>query len=314
MNEFLQNLFNDQYHGIEGEYAVTAFRFFKNNFNLLLDTYLNAFKFSGISPEISTEVLINLVTDGFSITDAGPEDLRTCTGAISGLDFYGRPKKAAQVNHTIERSKVKQVYYEGENTDGCCVVARTTPYENGSTGWHPLGQVLAVYAAKMTNADISIQSAMYNSRMAVLFMASDPEEVEEFKRIYKKVSLGEPAVMLNDNGIMTDYNRIQPFPVQSVASIDKLFDAKDRIKNEFLEWLGVPVVPYEKKERLVSGEVDNPYSEIRNNCLLSVLRKWAERCNKVFGTNIVVENNYNRGGAENAATDEGFTDSGDTEN
>lgn len=314
MDEFLNSLFNDHYHGIEGEYAVTAFRFFKNNFNLLLDTYLNAFKFTGISPEISIEVLVNLVTDGFSITDAGPEDLRTCTGTLSGLDFYSRPKKAAQVNHTMENRNVKAIYYEGDKVDNSCVVARSTPYENCITGCHPLGQVLAVYAAKMTNADISIQSAMYNSRMAVLFMASDPEEVEEFKRIYKKVSLGEPAVMLNDNGIITDYNRIQPFPMQSVDSIDKLFDAKDRIKNEFLEWLGVPVVPYEKKERLVSGEVDNPYSEIRNNCLLSVLRKWAERCNKVFGTNIVVENNYNRGGGQDATVDEGFTDSGDSEN
>ena len=102
------------------------------------------------------------------------------------------------------------------------------------------------------------------------------------------MSENEPVIIGNAQGFSLDSVKVLNTASPYVG--DKLNILKRQIWNEALTFLGIENVSSDKKERLVSDEVETNLGAVaaQRYTLLNSRREAAEKINKMFGTNIEV--------------------------
>lgn len=148
---------------------------------------------------------------------------------------------------------------------------------------------------------LTIESAginLLNSHLAYVFFAETKAQAESFKNMYDNISSGEPAVVIDKE--MTRYKTAsgadepwKPFTNNLSQNFiaDKLLDSLKQIENKFLTEIGVPNVNTEKRERLISDEVNsnNVQTSIATMTRLERMQKGAEETKRMFGIEISVD-------------------------
>lgn len=165
--------------------------------------------------------------------------------------------------------------------------------------------ILDIYAQKLANIDASMDINLMNCRTPFLFECADGKEAEDMKALYTRITNGEPAVYWRNNRIRNTLDSrelpITILPVRENYILDELITAKRSIVSEFQTLVGIDNVDYEKKERLLTGEITANNSMI--NCAVDMWRKNVkEGCRKVrelFGIELDISF---QGGAESDKT------------
>ena len=124
-----------------------------------------------------------------------------------------------------------------------------------------------------------------NSRMAYVAEAETKAQAESIKLAYDKVSNGEPLVVyrkdvsLNSTGLNVFFNNVK----QNYIA-DMVQDSKRTIINEFLTAIGVNNANTDKRERLVTGEVDANNQELVANTTIwkENLKRCCDKINTMF--------------------------------
>lgn len=222
-------------------------------------------------------------------------------GTISGYDFYYRPKKFILSNPYYKDSKELEIGKE-------CELIKLTPDYMG------IWDVISYYAEKVAMIDIAINSAIINTKFAYIIGSKNKAAAEVMKKLFDKVNSGEPAVffdkkLANDS---SDKNDPEPWQAlfrdnlkQSYIITDLLQDFQTLI-NDFDTEVGIPTIPYQKKERLVTDEATSKQIDATSRSIVwfDTLRDSFERVNKFLGftgeDKCSVELRYKaEGGAEN---------------
>lgn len=148
-------------------------------------------------------------------------------------------------------------------------------------------ELINIYATKLALCDSSIDVNLMNTKVAYVFDCADKKQADEAKLIYDKISSGEPAVFYRSaSPVEGNANRMQFFTthVKEQYIVDKLQDEKRTIMNEFLTAIGVNNVATEKKERLITDEVNANNEEldysikyVRDN-----IKKCLKKCKEMF--------------------------------
>lgn len=253
---------------------------FAFNYNYLKSLLIELFDWEGIPSSVDIYYMSNkLLTNGYVIiymTDDG--ELIATDGAISGVSHYNTPLYVYTTSPVLPSKRL---------TIGidCAVIYNTWNKETPQS----LEDDIYLYASKMTNIDLSIQAGSFNSRVSAVFSVRDDVQLQQYRQFYDKISDGEPAVSINSNNLLDKDIPVTFLPVKNSFVVPELLESKRKIVNEFLTYVGCPIVPYEKNERLITGEIRNPESDIRRNILLAPRIEGCNNVNNLFGESWTVK-------------------------
>lgn len=154
--------------------------------------------------------------------------------------------------------------------------------------------LVSFYAQEMALASEAIDVNLLNSKLSYVFTASNKNAAESLKKLYDRIASGEPAVVIdknlyNDDGSVS-WEAFQQNVGQNYIAGDLLSDLR-KIEAEFDTKIGIPNANTDKKERLITDEVNANNVETRNlpELWLESLQQGCKEANAMFGINISVD-------------------------
>ena len=220
-------------------------------------------------------------------TDKYGLSFQPCT--LTGFDFYYQPVKAIVSNPALQDE-----YTIGKD----CEILKLTPDYMG------IWDIIYRYASKLAMIDSAIDMSIVNNKFAYATVAGSKSGAEAIKKMYDKINSGEPIVVADKSAFLTEEeirngkdNSVRLFErsnlKQSYLTTDQLADQKT-ILRQFDEEIGIPSLPYEKKERLTQYESESNVtaSQSRINVWIDTLNESAKLINDMFNLHMSFESRY----------------------
>lgn len=184
-----------------------------------------------------------------------------------------------------------------------CAALHITP------DWCGVTDLIATYAVKLALAMQAIDVNLINSKIAYVFGAQNKQQAQSFKKMMDDINTGEPAVVIdkslfNEDG-SANWAMFQQNLKQTYLVTDILNDLKS-IEDEFDSKIGIPNANTEKKERLISDEVNanNAETSIIAAGWLEHLQDGAKQVKEMFGVDFKIDWRYKQDVAFNANTEQ----------
>lgn len=216
-------------------------------------------------------VIVN--TDKFGVIPQG------C--GLKGYNVFYQPRSVIIQNPLISQTLEPEI---GRN----CVLLKLQPDFGG------IMDLVSFYAQEMALASEAVDVNLLNSKLSYVFTASNKNAAESLKKLYDRIASGEPAVVVdkalyNDDGTVC-WEAFQQNVGQNYIVSDLLSDLR-KIEAEFDTKVGIPNANTDKKERLISDEVNANNVETRNlpELWLESLRQGCEVSRKMFGIELSVD-------------------------
>lgn len=191
---------------------------------------------------------------------------------LQGLNFYRQPTHALITNHMIPTGLNLEIGVD-------CELLQLTP------DYHGIYDIISYHAEKLACMDSAINMSIINSKFAWLFAAKNKTAAQAFKIIFDQIQEGKPAVFF-DKAILNDgkdksepYQFVERMHVKESYIVSDLLQDFQTILNNFDSEIGIPTVPYAKKERMVTSEADSRFidsssrSSVWYDCLKSSIDK-----------------------------------------
>lgn len=151
----------------------------------------------------------------------------------------------------------------------------------------PTFPTIQLYSAQLTNVARTIDINLSAQKMPYVITCSDKQRLS-FKQAIKLRDENAPVIYGDKN---LDLNEIKVLKTDAPIIFDKLQTQKMNIWNECLTFLGINNANTNKRERLITNEVDANDQMIQANedVMLKSRQKACELINKMFNLNISVE-------------------------
>lgn len=166
-------------------------------------------------------------------------------GTLSGFDFYYQPTTAIIAN---------PLYSAELKISEECQVLKLTPDYSG------IWDVIWYFAEKLSILDNAINMSLINNKFAFFLGARNKTASNALKKMLDLVNKGEPAVVYDMKLLNDPTDKEMPFQQwqrdnlkNSYLTTDQLMDFQTIINNFDAE-VGIPSIPYQKKERMVTDE------------------------------------------------------------
>lgn len=169
-----------------------------------------------------------------------------------------------------------------------CTMFRLQPDYSG------IGDIVNYHAALMALAYESLVTNFTNSKLAFLAYATDKAEAESYKKIYDQIMGGVPAVVIGKNLRHEDGSPAFEFFNQDLSRnfiADRIMEAIRTVELHFDSEVGIPNTNENKRERLVTSEVNINNFETRSKAelWLDELQKACKQTREMFGIEISVD-------------------------
>lgn len=212
-------------------------------------------------------------------------------------NFYYEPTKAILANPALG--------YKANDKNGKeLIIGRDVEILKLTPDYMGVWDVISYYAEKLATIDVAINTAIINTKFAYVVGAKNKAAAEVLKKLFDKVNSGEPAVFFDKKLANDGTDQDEPWQAlfrdnlkQSYIITDLLRDFQTII-NDFDTEIGIPTIPYEKKERMVADEATSKQidAESRSTVWYEELERTAKICNEFLslpaGDNIRVELRY----------------------
>ena len=169
-----------------------------------------------------------------------------------GFNFYYQPTNVLIANPALQSSLDLEI---GKD----CELIKLCPDYRG------IFDIINYYAEKFAILDNAINLSIINNKFSYILAGKTKAVVEALKKMFDKINRGEPAVFL-DGKLTNDPANKGDSPFQfierekslkeSYLTTDQLADLQT-ILNNFDAEIGIPSVPYHKKERMVVAEAQS---------------------------------------------------------
>ena len=175
---------------------------------------------------------------------------------------------------------------------------------------HDYGGILDIinfYADIMALSAETAGTNLLNCKLAYLFACGNKSAAESFKKVYDNFASGEGCVVF-DKGLLDEQGKLnfqmfnQNLKNTYIAG-DILTDLK-KYEDDFLTLIGIPNANTDKKERLITDEVNSNNIEVKTlaSQWLENLQNCCKKVNKMFGLSLSVDWRFND--AEEVEADE----------
>lgn len=206
--------------------------------------------------------------------------------ALNGYNFYYQPTEAIISNPLLqERLKIGSE----------CELIKLTPDYFG------VWDIISYYAEKLSVLDNAINMSLINNKYAFFMGARNKTAGEAIKKMIDKVNRGEPAIIYDMKLLNDPTDKSEPWQFlerkdlkSSYLTTDQLMDFQT-ILNNFDTEVGIPTIPYQKKERMVTTEAESRVidSTSRSQVWYDTLTSSIEKVNALYpGLNISVKLRY----------------------
>lgn len=257
------------------ESAVLNNRTYLQYYNRLLELAINMYEWKNLPDTIDERFLeLTLFSDGMAVyfRDEVLGDLCLQTMIGGNLDVYRIP---------MERTAYATNGYQVQlNPLNSVIIFNNYTHTNSMLD-------VEMYARRLYEIERTIDVNVKAQKTPILIQGSEAQRLT-LKNLYMQYDGNEPFIFGDDKLNVTGLNVLV---TNAPYVADKLNVLKRQIWNEALTYLGIDNANTEKKERLVSSEVETNLGgvEAQRFCRLNARRKAAEQINKLFGTNIEVD-------------------------
>lgn len=202
-------------------------------------------------------------------------------GALGGYNVFYRPTYVMITNPLIKGMKKPTIGVD-------CTIIKLQP-DYGS-----ITDLVNYYADMMALCSESIGINLINSHVSTVFPAANKAMAESYKKMYDKIASGEPAVVVDKN-LFDDTGKPVWTPFQANINneyiSDKILADMRKIEAQFDTDIGIPNANTDKRERLITDEVNanNVETALRCEFWLEQIKKSVEETNAMFGTTISVD-------------------------
>lgn len=214
--------------------------------------------------------------------------------SLGGRTFYYQPKWAIVSNPYYKTSKKMEI---GEE----CELLKLTPDFIG------IWDIIYYYAEKLSELSLSIDMSIVNNRFAYLLGAKTKAAAQAIKKVWDKINAGETTIVF-DQRIFNDEGE-EPFQFLERTALKQNYLTTDQLQdfhtilNMFDREIGIPTVPYQKKERMVTDEANSTIVESisRLTIWIETLNESAKIIDDHFGSNLHFEARFkpDQGGDNN---------------
>lgn len=242
---------------------------FNVNVNMLLSIAINRFRWVGLPPTCDPRFLeLQLHKNGIATVchDLKTPDIWQTLIACPHGDFnaYGLPVKWRakgwdKTEYEVTPENGELVYYSQSRTNI----------------WGALTQ----YATKLTHIQRTADVNLLHQQKPWIMVAPQEKKLELIN-IYKQISGYEPAILGDQSLLQLNDGNVFTLDLQTPFIGKELTEMYQNILNQYLLFMGIPHVMFEKTERLISEEVqagDTITNILLKNCLDA--RRWA--CDKL---------------------------------
>ena len=202
-------------------------------------------------------------------------------GTPSGYNVYYRPTRVMVANPALQKSYNLQI---GED----CEVIKLTP------DWRGCMDIITLYADMMAVTMESFGVNVINSKLSYVFAAESKTMAESMKKMFDQVASGQPAVF-TDKALFTEngdprWMDFQQDLKKNFIGLD-LLEALTTIENKFNTTVGINNANLQKRERLITDEVNANNEDIRSLCSVwkESISDSMEKVNDMFGLSLYVK-------------------------
>lgn len=253
----------------------------------LYDKLKAVFKFS--LPETFGEELFKnaLFANGYvTILPSDEFGLLAQWGVGGGYTVNYTPRFVLVANPLLPEISGKELIIDED-----CAVIRL----NGE--WSGVLDLVSYYAEKMALASQAVDTNLINTKIAYIFAAKDKAQAQTFKKALDRIYDGEPAVILDkslfDEEGKPAWNAFTQKP-KDIYLVADLLDDLAKIEDEFDTRIGIPNANTDKRERLITDEVNanNVETAILADDWLEHIRAGCDRVREMYGAEITVDWRY----------------------
>lgn len=158
--------------------------------------------------------------------------------------------------------------------------------------------IVAYYADLMAIAMETASVNLMNSKASYIFFAQNKAVAETYKQMYDEISSGKPFTVLDKDLQNEDGSRNWDFFTQNVGQnyiTDRILQDMKTIEDQFNTRIGIPNANTQKRERLISSEVES--NDVDTTALINVwlesMKDGIRKVNEHFGLNLSVKYRYN---------------------
>ena len=202
-------------------------------------------------------------------------------GALGGYNLYYRPSYIMITNPLLKETITANI-----GTD-CAIIKLQPDYSS-------IMDIVGYYADQLALAAEALGMNLVNVKTGVVFGAENKAQAESYKKMYDKLGDGNPAVFIDKN-LLDDTGKPKWFPfVQNMKeqyiTPDILSDMR-KIEAMFDTDIGIPNANTDKKERLVTDEINANNVETATRCelWLDSIRKGINQANTMYGLSLGVD-------------------------
>ena len=218
-------------------------------------------------------------------------------GALGGYNLYYRPSYIIITNPLLKETMTCSIDRRTEGlvdraltsvSDKECVLIKLQP------DYSSIMDIVGYYADQMALASESMGINLLNVKSGTVFGAENKAKAESFKKMYDMLSDGDPAVVI-DKQLLDDQGKPVWFPFtqnvkESYVVSDMLSDMR-KIEAMFCTDIGIPNANTDKRERLITDEVNANNVETSSRCemWLEEIRKGLTKANSKYKLNLSVD-------------------------
>ena len=218
-------------------------------------------------------------------------------GALGGYNLYYRPSYIIITNPLLKETYTCSI---DRRTEGSadkaltstsnkeCVLIKLQP------DYSSIMDIVGYYADQMALASESMGINLVNVKSGTVFGAESKSKAESFKKMFDMLSSGDPAVVI-DKQLLDEQGKPIWFPFtqnikESYVVSDMLSDMR-KIEAMFCTEIGIPNANIDKKERLITDEVNANNVETSSRCemWLEEIRKGLTKANAKYKLNLTVD-------------------------
>lgn len=151
----------------------------------------------------------------------------------------------------------------------------------------PTSFPVKLFAYRLAELTRTIDINVHAQKTPVLLLTSEKQRLT-MKNLYAQWNGFEPVIYGDKN---LDTENIRSIKTDAPIVFPQLQNQKQTLWNECLTFLGINNANTDKRERLITDEVEanNTHIDLSAECLLKARQRAVEQLNKVFGTEITVE-------------------------
>lgn len=251
----------------------------------LLQKVISVFEFKGI-PETWPKNYFEYVLLGYGygavfMTDRYGLMFNQCS--LHGYNVFYQPNKVLVANPFLNMKELTI----GQD----CEIIRFMPdYGN-------IMDLVSVYADLMALCLETSGINLLNSKMSYVFFAEQKSIAESFKKMYDTLASGEPMAVVDRELLNEDGTPRWQLFLQNVGQnyiTDKVLNDMETLENQFNTAVGIPNANTQKRERLISDEVNanNIDTQSRINLYIEQMNDDMKRVNNMYGTDLSVTYRY----------------------